>query len=289
MSIAAVISTTGDDHRLDLLRASAAAWTRAVRAHPSGGSVAVTVDGTDEKAQIVKDLLPHTLVLRVGQPTDEWVCTLGVREGRLGVAANKNTGLEYAASTGAEHIFLSDDDTWPLGPESLNLHMTLRDKHKVQHSIVGWGRSRLPHGAHKSSHLAWTWPRGSMMYTSRPALDRVGGMDERFGPGGHEHVEWSRRIYQHGLTPEPFVSPTEYFVGGWGAQDYWHAEDMPRKGEALASTGHRRAALTSVRRKPSDWEHIGAVMVSRNHDTSFVAFSAVDNGRRQATIMEVTP
>lgn len=274
--IAVAISTTGDEHRLPLLKQSVEAWRQVL---PLGCPLFVTVDGDERKADAVLKTVRGGFgaVARVGQPED----TSRLRGGRLGVAANKNTGMELMLATGAEHLFLCDDDTWPLESGALLLHTN----HPVlRHSMVCWGPSRLV-GARKSV-AEWTWPRGVLMYAHRTVIGQVGGFDERFGPGGHEHVEWSRRIHQKGLTPVLFPTPRPYALDrGRAAREYWHAEDAPRRGEAAVATAQRKAGLTSVRRKPGDWDKIEAVLAERDGDTSYVPYDPVYWGRSSATLI----
>jgi hypothetical protein len=124
-----------------------------------------------------------------------------------------------------------------------------------------------------------------MQYVTRPVVERVGGFIEAFGYGGHEHVEWSRRIYQAGLTPVMFPSPAIY--GGdfamW-ARRFWHVEDMPRPGELLGNFRQRKRKNTSVRRRESDWAAIDTLMAERDGDTRFVPYHADQNRRGSATL-----
>lgn len=280
MTIGVAISTTGDEHRLGFLETCVASWKAAL---PLGSVVMVTVDGTEEEAQRVADLLYPTalrdggVVYRVGQR--RWA--IDPFHGRLGVAANKNTGLELLSQHHLEHVFLSDDDTWPLGPDALEMHTDSAE----YHSMVCWGHHRLT----KANRMfaVWSWPRGVVLYMTPGVIDQLGGMDERFGIGGHEHVEYSRRIHQAGFTPYPFVSPSEYAsLRGMGAAKFWHAEDMPRRGEPLGNTRARRRKLTSVLRRDGDWEKIGALMKEKDGDTSYVPFTAEANGRSSATMIQ---
>lgn len=222
-----------------------------------------------------------------------------MREGRLGVAVNKNTGIEALMDAGVEHLFLSDDDTWPLSHEAVELHLSSgvsgNPSHTgLAHSMVCWGYHRLQWPSH-GNWAEWTWPRGSMLYAHRSVIERVGGMIEEFGPGGHEHVEWSRRIHQAGLTPVLYPTPAVYAGNGqrtdasaggagMGAGDYWYAEDMPRPNEGRAKFSLRKLRTTSVRRLHTDWPKIEALMARRDHDTSFVPYAAGGNGRASATL-----
>lgn len=140
----AAISTTGDAHRLNLLHQSVYHWLVVLGSRP----LVVTVDGDQHAAQEaanvahaayeqaravgsadtgnVGDVVLRPRVYRVGQPREDKVGSRArtrLRGGRLGVAANKNTGLELLmADKSVDHLFLSDDDTWPREPKALALH-----------------------------------------------------------------------------------------------------------------------------------------------------------------------
>jgi hypothetical protein len=276
--IGVAISTTGDEHRLGFLETCVRAWADALL----GSYLFVTVDGDEDAADRVYEHLGGRYpVLRVGQPNEVWFLRhpLGMREGRLGVATNKNTGIEMLMLAGCDELFLSDDDTWPLGREALDIH---RDS-SLAHSMVCWGRHRV--SAIHDDYSEWSWPRGSMLYVRRPVVEAVGGMDERFGPGGHEHVEWSRRIHQAGLTPVGFPSPRVYTTeNSLAARAFWNCEDMQKRGEPLGTVRVRRRKITSVRRAPDDWEHINKIMEELNGDTTFVPYDAAANSRESATL-----
>lgn len=297
--IGVAISTTGDEHRLGLLRKCVAAWDAAL---PLGAPLFVTVDGDEDACQRVVNAVRDWTgsVFRVGQPVamfGEWrpeIKDWVNGHSRRGVAVNKNTGLELLMDSVAHpevgHLFLSDDDTWPLYTASLDKHIELGQLH----SMVCWGHHRL---AQVSTDIDpdlrvadWTWPRGVLLYTHRSVVEKVGGMDERFGLGGHEHVEWSRRIHNAGLTPAPFLSPASYATrNALGAAALWHAEDMPRPGEPLGNLRARRKALTSVKTTEDDWKHIDQIMAEREGSAAFVDYHAASNGRASATLCVQDP
>lgn len=183
MRKAVAISTTGDAHRLGFLETCVEAWDKALS---PGDSLFVTVDGDAEDTRRVAERVHFWTesVFQVGQFVNDSGLSTGTR--RMGVAVNKNTGLELMMdNTRADHLFLSDDDTWPLYSASLDKHTGS----PLMHSLVCWGRGRSL--APVDGAAVWSWPRGVMMYTQRRVVETVGGMDERFGPGGHEHVELS--------------------------------------------------------------------------------------------------
>lgn len=262
------------------LETSVKLWREAL---PLGSTLVVTVDGSAEDAERVRQVVdePGPRVggntYRVGRPAYPGDMD---NQHRLGVAVNKNTGIELLMDSGVEHLFLSDDDCGPLYPEALDKHVYFG----YQHSMVCWGKSRLIQ-SHKHPAI-WSWPRGVMLYMHRAVIRQVGGMDERFGfPGGHEHAEYSRRIHQHGLTPAPFISPHSYATrNGRGATVLWHCEDMRKGGEVLESLGARRDSITSINKAERDWDNIHSVMASRDGDTSFVPYAAHENGRASAIL-----
>ena len=276
---AVAISTTGDEHRMPLLRQAVENWTRCLR---GDDHLFVTVDGGASDLIRVREAVGRwtSSAFRVAASREDRLA--GVR--RQGVAVNKNTGLELMMdNTKARHLFLSDDDTWPLYAQSLDKHIDS----PLRHSMVCWGASRL---TRSSKHFAeWNWPRGVMLYVDRRVVTEVGGMDERFGAGGHEHAEWSMRIHNAGLSPVEFPSPSSYAERGVAgaatrAGALWHCEDMRRQGESTADFASRKRSLTTIERGAADWTRIHAIMDERKGDASYVAFRAHDNGRASATL-----
>jgi hypothetical protein len=241
----------------------------------------VTVDGDADAVTRVEQAVGEwtASVLRVGQPEDNWNQPLGMRAGRLGVAVNKNTGLEALMDDArCDDLFLSDDDSWPLSTDALGLHLGF-----LAHSMVCWGRHRK--SSPRSGYAAWTWPRGAVLFVEREVVEQVGGMIEAFGPGGHEHVEWSRRICVAGLTPADYPTPLAYIEDAHlGARRWWHCEDMPQPGETVPALLARRRRLTSIRRQPIDEVHARKIMAVRRGRAAFVPYRAADNHRSSATL-----
>jgi hypothetical protein len=261
------ISTTGQFHRIPFLETCVERWGSALR-HDC--HLVVTVDGDAMDAERVRIALD-------GKGADVlWM--VPAAEGRRGVAANKNTGIEWLVEMGVEHLFLSDDDAWPTCPGAPDLH---RHPGAPPHSMVNWGPHRL------DNEMAWTWPRGSVLYAHRSVVDTIGGMIEAFGTGGHEHVEWSRRIFQAGITPFLYTAPLAYAAleGGYGARRFWHCEDMPRPGEHMSLTMARRRRLTSMNREADAAAKSEQIMDVMDGSPRFVPYTAARNGREQAIVV----
>src|SRR5690348_6571428 len=170
--IAVAISTTGDPHRLRLLAYSVGCWRGVMAEHNQfvhNPNLFVTVDGDINAVDRVVDAIGYEPVpiYQVGQPTSAEAIHVP-REGRLGVAVNKNTGIELMMDeTDAAHLFLSDDDIWPLNPRALDFHVS---GNGLSHSMVCWGQHRLLDTVARTPEFrwaSWSWPRGSMIYTHR--------------------------------------------------------------------------------------------------------------------------
>lgn len=281
--IGVAISTTGHEHRMEFLETVVRGWRRVL---PLGSVLLVTVDGTDEDAARVARVTHDALstggnVYHVGQDFDS--SNGGFLQIRQGVAVNKNTGIELLMQHNVEHLFLSDDDIYPLYPQALDKHIGLG-----LHSMVCWGKSRFDY--EQSGYAAWKWPRGVMLYCHRRAIETVGGFVEDFGIGGHEHVEFSQRIHNAGMTEEPFLSPASYATrSATGARALWEIADMPRVNEPRHIFAGRKHASTTLHQSQADWERAERVMSEQQGSSAFVPYWAHDNGRASATLCAYTP
>lgn len=116
-----------------------------------------------------------------------------------GVAATKNKLL--AQLDDCDHIFLSDDDCWPISPRWHVPYIASREPHLMY-------QFKLPHKPDSDMRelyrdkeiVAYSHTRGAMIYIERRVLDIVGGMDTLYGQAMFEHPDWTNRIYNAGLT-----------------------------------------------------------------------------------------
>lgn len=119
----------------------------------------------------------------------------------VGIAQAKNKCFELLDD--CDHIFLIDDDTYPLKEnwylpyiESGHAHLMyifqdFATGRKLNDSALLYQDSKIK---------AWSHARGCMLYFKRECLEKVGGMNPIFGKWGWEHVNLSERIYYAGLT-----------------------------------------------------------------------------------------
>lgn len=122
-----------------------------------------------------------------------------------GIAAAKNKALELMGD--ADYYFCFDDDVspkvknWhlPYIKSGLN-HLCFTFDHFSNGNLNGRRKIKTENGI-----SIWHEPCGLMLFFTRKCLDTVGGMDESYGAWGYEHLNLSRRIYNNGLTPHPYM------------------------------------------------------------------------------------
>jgi glycosyltransferase involved in cell wall biosynthesis len=124
----------------------------------------------------------------------------------VGIARAKNKCLELLSD--CEHIFLFDDDTHPLAPGWHEPYVN-SPEHHLMYLFDKWANGR-PVGDDAilysgNGHRAHAHARGCMMYIDNVALATVGGLDTRFGKAMNEHLDWSLRIHNAGLTTFPYM------------------------------------------------------------------------------------
>lgn len=130
-----------------------------------------------------------------------------------GVAVTKNRGIAALMDSGCEHLFLADDDIWPVIAEWWQPYIDTGEPH-LMHC---WGANRYLHT--EGDRTVWSWPHGVLLYVQRHVIEKVGGMRTVFVHAG-EHAEWSRRIHAAGFTRHEFQDVA--------ATGIWHAEDYTR-------------------------------------------------------------
>lgn len=147
----------------------------------------------------------------------------GVRHSvvQMGIPAAKNECLAMCMDSGADHFFLLDDDCYPavenwwkpyvFGNEP---HYNYIFTHWTNGSPVGDCEEFYNNGRDR----AFTQARGCAMYLRRNVVDEVGGFNPIFGMGMNEHLEYSQRICNAGLTTFPYMDVC-------GADELWHSLD----------------------------------------------------------------
>lgn len=125
----------------------------------------------------------------------------------VGIAKAKTKCLELAKDY--DHIFLVDDDVYPL---KQNWHLPYINS-GVNHLCLTFDKNSR--GVHYSRYIrkegeyngliSYTAPNGCFLYLKKICIEKAGGFRPEFDVWGFEHVEYSQRIHNLGLTPKPFL------------------------------------------------------------------------------------
>ena len=120
----------------------------------------------------------------------------------LGVARSKNRCIAELMRLKVEHLFLFDDDTRPVCDRWWEPYVNSPESH-LQFSWTHFGNGKPVTNMdvlyQDSGLVAHGWSMGCMLYVTSRVIDRVGGMNPAF-VSMHEHIEFSRRIHQAGLS-----------------------------------------------------------------------------------------
>lgn len=126
-------------------------------------------------------------------------------ETNAGIAKAKNKCLELLDD--CEHIFLFDDDCYPIVTEWYLPYIKSGQPH------LSFTFSHLSNGRQngnrmivaKNGLVEYANPCGCMVYINRKCLRTVGGYDDRYEKWGFEHADYSTRVHNAGLTKKRFL------------------------------------------------------------------------------------
>ncbi|HHP2703216.1 TPA: glycosyltransferase family 2 protein [Citrobacter freundii] len=224
---------------------------RAIEQHmkhlPSGALVVVIDDGSSPAA-----VVPANVKL--------------VRHDQsLGIVASKNASLTALVDAGCEHLFLWDDDAWPIADNWHLPYIESPEPHLAYQFLDLAGPRKINDMTvlyRDDKHIAYTGQRGVMLYYHRSAIDKVGGFDPVYGRGMYEHPDLALRIHNAGLSTWAFADVT-------GSEKLIHSMDeyeevarsIPRpERESLTKTNAR---IYSARR---DSGYSGYAPYRKQHD-----------------------
>lgn len=129
-------------------------------------------------------------------------------EQSLGIVASKNASLEVLVDAGCDHLFLWDDDAYPICDNWHAPYIESPEPHLAYQFLDLAGVQKLKDMAvlyRDEQHIAYTGQRGVMLYYHRSAIERVGGFDPVYGRGMYEHPDLAQRIYNAGLATWAFA------------------------------------------------------------------------------------
>ena len=197
------------------------------RAHLPPGATLVVIDD----ASTVPVELDDAVVVR----SDE----------QLGIARAKNLCIETLMNLGVEHLFLADDDLYPIAPNwheayvnSVEPHLMYLFKDPGKRGV----KLETPVTVYDDgTTYALAHPRGCLLYAERRVVDRVGGMRPEFGVWGHEHVEYSLRVHNAGLTTAPFQDVHGSADRFYSMDEHWHQHPKFQRAVTTQERNHYMA------------------------------------------------
>lgn len=126
----------------------------------------------------------------------------------LGIVAVKNASLAALMEAGCEHLFLWDDDAYPIADGWHQPYIDSPEPHLAYQFLDLSGPRKLNDMAilyKDGDHVAYTGQRGVMLYYHRSVIEKVGGFDTIYGRGMYEHPDLALRIHNAGLTTWAFA------------------------------------------------------------------------------------
>lgn len=186
------------------------------------GALVVVIDDGSKPAAIVPDgvqLLRH--------------------ETSLGIVASKNASLSVLMDAGCEHLFLWDDDAWPIADNWHLPYIESPEPHLAYQFKDLAGPKKLNDMAElyrDDQHVAYTGQRGVMLYYHLSAIEKVGGFDRVYGRGMYEHPDLALRIYNAGLSTWAFADVV-------GSEKLIHSMDEHEEGTRSIPRPDREALV----------------------------------------------
>lgn len=173
-------------------------------------------------------------IIIVDDASDIEYCRSDYRfENRAGIPRSKNKCLEIFMRTNAGHLFLLDDDVWPLIENAFKSYIESPYDHLCY--------TFLPPNGTLPGHKTHVLGNGCMLYLSRKCIDTVGGLSVEFGLGKYEHSLYSRQVHKSGLIPHPFIDVI-------GSDKLWYCLDQ-EKGHKRSFTEQEMTQLLNSGRK----------------------------------------
>jgi glycosyltransferase involved in cell wall biosynthesis len=151
-------------------------------------------------------------------------------EKQAGIAAAKNKCLELLED--CEHIFLSDDDIWPVKLDWWIPYVNSGEGYlcyTFDRYVNGQWTGKIPTGE-SEDFIYWKEPNGCLQYLTKKTLQTIGGFDTRFKIYAYEHVEYARRAHLAGCCTHANMDVKK-------ADDIWYS--MDRQLEIITSVPER--------------------------------------------------
>ena len=154
----------------------------------------------------IKKHSPSVKIVTVDDASDDPVRGATFRfESNVGIARAKNKCLELLED--CDEIFLFDDDTYPIVDDWWKPYVESPEPHLMYifKDFINKEIGDCIEVYRDARHVAYSHARGCMLYINCKVLDEVGGMNVNYGRWGNEHIDWSNRIHNAGLTSFRFA------------------------------------------------------------------------------------
>lgn len=189
----------------------------------------------------IQQLTPNARLVVVDDASEQAVRIDGTHTFRfknnVGIARAKNKCLELLSD--CDHIFLFDDDCYPISERWYEPYIN-SPEHHLMYLFECWS-SGTPVGDDAiiysdDSVVGHRHARGCMLYVDSIALATVGGMDVRYGKAMNEHLDWSNRIHNAGLTTFKYMDVVN-------SEQLIYSMDQHRTIETSIARADRQAGL----------------------------------------------
>lgn len=157
-----------------------------------------------------------------------------------GVAYQKNELIERFLKTDCGHLFLAEDDTYPLDRHAITRYL----ESSGNHYSLSFKNRRFIQLDEETGESVWKWSSGVLLYFKRVVPEAIGFMREDIGKFGREHSEYSRRACHAGLTKYDFMDVTLNHYKHWYIMDF----QEPAHPSNIGDDDSKTAAFANAKR-----------------------------------------
>lgn len=239
--------------------------------HLPAGALVVVVDDGSKPAAVV----PHDVQLLR-------------HETSLGIVASKNASLSALMDAGCEHLFLWDDDAWPIADNWHQPYIDSPEPHLAYQFLDLAGPRKINDMTvlyRDDKHIAYTGQRGVMLYYHRSAIEKVGGFDPVYGRGMYEHSDLALRIHNAGLTTWAYADVV-------GSEKLIHSLDEHEAVERSVSKPDRQALVernVKIHNQRRDTGFTGYVEYQRQRDVVITTLLTCQPDPQRGKKMQADP
>ncbi|EPR9083345.1 glycosyltransferase family 2 protein [Cronobacter dublinensis] len=205
-----------------------------------------------------------------------------------GIVAAKNASLEALIDAGCEHLFLWDDDAWPIAGGWWTPYTNSPEPHLAYQFLDLAGPRKLNDLSvlyRDDKHIAYTGQRGVMLYYHRSAIEKVGGFDPIYGRGMYEHSDLALRIHNAGLTTWAYADVV-------GSEKLIHSLDEHEAVERSVPKPDRQALVernVKIHNERRDAGFTGYAEYRRQRDVVITTLLTSQPDPQRGTKMAVSP